>query len=85
MSTVDLHPPAHPHGTRQLQRTGGVAGLVMLPLFAIVVVVLTWAEWDFLHGLGWTVLHAHDVNYPAAWPVATWGLSSRSTSQCSAC
>ena len=29
-----------------------MAGLVILPLFAIVVVVLTWAEWDFLHGLG---------------------------------
>ena len=65
MSTVDLHWPTRSHGTRPLLRTGGVAGLVMLPLFAATVVVLTWAEWDFLHDLGWTVLHAHDVNYPS--------------------
>ena len=38
----------------------------MLPLFAGVVVVLTWAEWDFLHDLGWTVVHEHGVNYPSS-------------------
>lgn len=65
MSTVDLHWPARSHATRPLLRTGGVAGLLMLPLFAATVVVLTWAERDFLRDLGWTVLHAHDVNYPS--------------------
>ena len=43
-----------------------MAGLLMLPLFAATVVVLTWLEWDFLHGLAWTVVHAHDVNYPSS-------------------
>ena len=66
MSTVDLHWPTRSHGTRPLLRTGGVAGLLMLPLFAVTVAVLTWAEWDFLHDLGWTVVHAHDVNYPSS-------------------
>ena len=66
MSTVDLHWPTRSHATRPLLRTGGVAGLLMLPLFAVTVAVLTWAEWDFLHDLGWTVVHAHDVNYPSS-------------------
>jgi hypothetical protein len=66
MSTVGLRGRPHPHATRQLLRVGGVAGMLMLPLFAAVVVVLTWAEWDFLHGLGWMVLHAHEVNYPSS-------------------
>jgi len=39
--------------------------MLMLPVFALTVVVLTWLEWDFLHSLGWTVLHPHDVNYPS--------------------
>ena len=66
MSTVDLHWPTRSHATRPLLRTGGVAGLLMLPVFATTVAVLTWAEWKFLHGLGWTVVHAHDVNYPSS-------------------
>jgi hypothetical protein len=66
MSTVSLHWPARSHGTRPLLRTGGLAGMLMLPLFALTVVVLTWAEWDFLHALGWTVVHEHGVNYPSS-------------------
>jgi hypothetical protein len=66
MSTVSLHWPARSHGTRPLLRTGGLAGMLMLPLFALTVVVLTWAEWDFLHALGWTVMHEHGVNYPSS-------------------
>ena len=45
MSTVDLHWPTRSHATRPLLRTGGVAGLLMLPVFATTVAVLTWAEW----------------------------------------
>ena len=37
----------------------------MLPVFVGTVIVLTWLEWDFLHGTGWTVLHEHQVNYPS--------------------
>ena len=66
MSTASLRWPARSHRTRPRLRTGGVAGMLMLPLFAGVVVVLTWAEWDFLHDLGWTVVHEHDVNYPSS-------------------
>ena len=66
MSTASLHWPARSHRTRPLLRTGGVAGMLMLPLFALTVVVLTWAEWEFLHDLGWTVVHEHGVNYPSS-------------------
>jgi Protein of unknown function (DUF998) len=38
----------------------------MLPVFAGVVVLLTWLEWDFLHDVGWTVMHEHEVNYPSS-------------------
>src|SRR5687767_1023527 len=74
MSTVGLHRPSQPHATWQLLRTGGGAGMLMLPLFAITVVVLTWAEWDFLHDLGWTVLHPHGVNYPSSLARGDFGL-----------
>jgi len=39
--------------------------MLVLPVFAATVILLTWAEWAFLHGIGWTVVHPHDVNYPS--------------------
>ena len=65
MSTVELHWP-----TRSPLAGAGRTGAAWrvcwaLPVFAGTVAVLTWAEWKFLHGLGWTVVHAHDVNYPS--------------------
>jgi hypothetical protein len=66
MSTVDLHWPTRSHASRPLLKAGGAAGLLMLPVFATTVAGLTRAEWQFLHGLGWTVAHAHDVNYPSS-------------------
>lgn len=51
--------------THRVLQVGGVAGMLMYPVFALTVVLLTWAEWGFLHSIGWTVLHAHDVNYPS--------------------
>jgi hypothetical protein len=66
MSTVDLHWPPRSHASRPLLKAGGAAGLLMLPVFATTVAGLTRAEWQFLHGLGWTVVHAHDVNYPSS-------------------
>ena len=56
----------HRVAMRGLLRVGGLAGMLMYPVFTVTVVVLTWAEWDFLHGIGWTVLDAHDVNYPSS-------------------
>jgi hypothetical protein len=66
MSTAQLHWPTRSRATRPLLRTRGTAGLFTLPVFAGTVAVLTWAEWTFLHALGWTVVHAHDVNYPSS-------------------
>ena len=43
----------------------GVAGMLIYPLFAGVVLVLTWLQWDFLHGMGWTVLDDGGVLYPS--------------------
>jgi hypothetical protein len=51
--------------THRVLQVGGIAGMLMYPVFALTVVLLTWAEWGFLHSIGWTVLHAHDVNYPS--------------------
>jgi hypothetical protein len=85
MSTVDLHWPTRSHASRPLLKAGGAAGLLMLPVFATTVAGLTRAEWKFLHGLGWTVVHAHDVNYRAVSPVGVSGRCSRSTSRCWGC
>ena len=52
--------------TQRSLRVGGLAGILMYPVFAVTVVLLTWAEWDFLHGVGWTVVDAHEVNYPSS-------------------
>jgi hypothetical protein len=57
---------AHSPARQRLLRIGGLAGMLMYPVFTVTVVLLTWAEWDFVHGLGWTVLHPHDVNYPSS-------------------
>lgn len=43
----------------------GAAGMLIYPLFAGVVVVLTWLQWDFLHGMGWTVLDDGGTLYPS--------------------
>jgi hypothetical protein len=66
MVHVSMHAAAHPVTSDRNLRISGTAGMVMLPVFAGVVVVLRWLEWDFLHGTGWTVVHEHQVNYPSA-------------------
>jgi hypothetical protein len=63
MVQVSMHAAAHPVASERNLRLAGTAGMAVLPG---VVVVLTWLEWDFLHGTGWTVLHEHEVNYPSA-------------------
>jgi hypothetical protein len=56
MSTTSRRGALRPPATPRLLRTGGLAGMLMLPTFAGVVLVLSWAEWDFLHGLGFGLL-----------------------------
>jgi hypothetical protein len=65
MAHVPLPASAHSLTREQTLRIAGIAGMAMLPLFATTVIVLTWLEWDFLRGTGWTVLDAHQVNYPS--------------------
>lgn len=61
-----MHSLIHPRAGSAGLRLAGTAGMLILPVFALTVVVLTWLEWDFLHSTGWTVLHEHEVNYPSA-------------------
>ena len=66
MAHAHLQAAVHPVATPDNLHRAGIAGILMYPLFAGTVVLLTWLEWDFLHGTGWTVLHEQTVNYPSA-------------------
>jgi hypothetical protein len=55
-------------------RRAGLAGMLMYPIFALTVVVLTWLEWEFLHGLGWTVRESGEVNYPSSLARGDYGI-----------
>jgi hypothetical protein len=65
METASLTTAVRAPVTQRSLQVGGVAGMLILPVFTLTVVLLTWAEWDFLHRVGWTVLDSHDVNYPS--------------------
>jgi hypothetical protein len=49
------------------------AGIVVGPLFVLVVALVTWLERDFLHGLGWTLLDSHGVPYPSGTALGPFG------------
>ena len=66
MAHAHLQAAVHPVEGSDVLHRAGIAGMLMYPLFAGTVVLLTWLEWDFLHGTGWTVLDEHTVNYPSA-------------------
>lgn len=66
MAHAHLQAAVHPVESSDILHRAGIAGMLMYPLFAGTVVLLTWLEWDFLHGTGWTVLDEHTVNYPSA-------------------
>lgn len=66
MTTSDVRDSLGAAARHRRLRVGGLAGMLVLPVFALTVVLLTWAEWDFLHDLGWTVLHSGDVYYPSS-------------------
>lgn len=74
MAHVSMHAVLRPVASKRSLRIAGTAGIAMLPVFGVVVVLLTWLEWDFLHGTGWTVLHEHKVNYPSALARGNLGL-----------
>jgi hypothetical protein len=66
VSVISVNGIIHPHSDRATLRLAGTAGILILPVFALTVVLLTWLEWDFLHSVGWTVMHEHEVNYPSS-------------------
>lgn len=48
------------------RRTAAIAGIVLGPLWLGTVALITWAEYDFLRSLGWTLTQSHDIPYPSA-------------------
>lgn len=74
MASSHAHTVMQPATRRRTLSVAGAAGIAMLPVFVGTVIVLTWLEWDFLHGTGWTVLHEHQVNYPSALARGNLGL-----------
>jgi hypothetical protein len=55
--------------TRDSTRRLGMFATIMAPTFAVVVIVLTALEWDFLHDHGWGLVHARSSSI--AWPSGT--------------
>lgn len=53
-----------PAGPLRLRRVAALAGLVAPVLFASALIIITWAEHDFVRGLGWTPTDHGD----SAWP-----------------
>lgn len=58
---------------RDTQAMAGRAGMLAGPLFLSVAVLLTAAEWDFLHRAGWTVFGANKVPYPSYTALGPYG------------
>lgn len=48
--------------------------MLMYPVFALTVVVLTWLEWGFLHELGWDVRNSGGVNFPSGLARGDYGV-----------
>ena len=55
------------------QAMAGRAGMLAGPLFLAVVVVLTAAEWGFLHRAGWTVFGTNKIPYPSYTALGPYG------------
>ncbi len=58
---------------RSSQVVAGRAGMLAGPLFLTVVVLLTAAEWDFLHRAGWTVFGVNKIPYPSYTALGRYG------------
>ena len=61
-------------GSRRVMLRAGNAGIAIYPVFVTVVVLLTWLEWDFMRGTGWSVLDDGGVNYPSGLARGSLGL-----------
>ena len=55
------------------QRNGGLAGIIGPAMFALIVVVLTALQYDFMVGLGWDPVGASDVPWPSALALGPYG------------
>ena len=55
------------------ERNGGLAGMIGPAMFALIVVVLTALQYDFMVGLGWDPVGASDVPFPSALALGPYG------------
>lgn len=58
------HPAAGEAAPTRFRRPATLAGMVAPALFAVALIGITWAEYDFVQGLGWTLTDHSD----SAWP-----------------
>lgn len=75
-TTADPHPvlPASSAAAQaRRDRLAAVAGMIAGPLFLVTVVLLSWAEYDYLRSRGWTVLNANDVPWPSGLALSSLG------------
>jgi hypothetical protein len=54
-------------------RNGGLAGMIGPALFALIVVVLTVLQYNFMVGLGWDPVGVSDVPWPSALALGPYG------------
>ena len=66
------HPPSVP-ATLERRRLQGLAAMVAGPLFLGVVALLTLAELDFMHGLGWGFTSDDQVPWPSGLVLGDYG------------
>jgi Protein of unknown function (DUF998) len=63
--TSAIHSESSMGSTADTRRVGRAAGLVAGPLFLTVVALLTWAELDDMHRLGWHYTEDNKVPWPS--------------------
>ena len=56
-----------------MERNGGLAGMIGPAVFALIVVVLTVLQYDFMVRLGWAPVGVSDVPWPSALALDPYG------------
>ena len=56
-----------------LQKTAALAGMIGPALFGAMLVILTWAEYDFMRSLRWHPLYAPTVDWPSGLALGPYG------------
>lgn len=56
-----------------LQKTAAIAGMIGPALFGAMLVILTWAEYDFMRSLRWHPLYAPTVDWPSGLALGPYG------------